>query len=210
MSRPTRKTGKDHQIVFPLKVLLSGGSADAICDVELCDVERDVGACCWLDGTPRYVVRGEEHGDFKPTIPSDLYKRGWRWFGGLLSQLDGWAELDGQIVTHEQRIEGQCVISIGFPIASLDEIWTRARKLDQARDDLRAARERREQIKTSTKSTRSKPQRELKRIAAAAQPGQTEAHDRDARRQSTRETAVSPRTRQARPSEVALEQLSLF
>jgi len=102
-------------------------SADAIPAGDLPDLERDLGACCRLDGGPRYMVDGVERPDFDPTIPPDLYAYGWQWHGGWLRHIA------------DNAAPGASGIVIGMPRESLDEVWTAARKVMAARDDVQAS-----------------------------------------------------------------------
>jgi len=120
------------QISFPARVLLIERAterrytADAIPAGDLPDLERDLGACCKLDGGPRYIVDGVERPNFDPTIPDDLYAAGWRWHGGWLRHIaDGAAP-------------GASGIVIGMPRESLSEVWEQARKVTSAGEKIRA------------------------------------------------------------------------
>jgi hypothetical protein len=121
------------QLAYPSVVLLIDRAADrryqavAISAEEGCNPES-IGACCWLGdlARPRYIVDGIERGDFDPTIPDDLARSGWYWHGGWLAWQPTTPDRTGLVV--------------GMPKASLDDIWTAARKLDQARAQGAAAR----------------------------------------------------------------------
>lgn len=98
-------------------------TADAIPAGDVPDLERDIGACCRLDGPPRYQVDGVERPDFDPTIPDDVYASGWRWHGGSL---------------HRPSPGGSTGVVIGMPRESLDEVWDQARKVTAASEKFRA------------------------------------------------------------------------
>lgn len=102
-------------------------TADAIPAGNLPDLERDIGACCTLDGGPRYQVDGVERPDFDPTIPTDLYAAGWQWHGGWLRHIA------------DDAAPGASGIVIGMPRESLDEVWDQARKVTAARAEIQAS-----------------------------------------------------------------------
>lgn len=77
------------------------------------DVERDLGACCWLSRRPRYKVAGVEQ-PFDPTIPDDLVASGWCWHGGFLTQAP--------------RSPDGCALVIGSK-PTLDAVWESARAI---------------------------------------------------------------------------------
>src|SRR3954452_21611957 len=112
--------------------------AEAIALGEQPDLETDIGACCWLgDHThPRYKVDGIERPDFDPTIPVDLLETDWYWNGGWLVQ---------------KPAPNGAGIVVGMPKASLDEIWTIARKIGQVQVEHRASRAA-EQVKADAKA----------------------------------------------------------
>lgn len=115
---PVAKTTR--QLVYPAVVLLVNPEtreryeARAISHAELPDLDRDLGACCYLDKRPRYLVAGVEDPTFDPTIPDDIAAAGWYWHGSFL--------------THYQipPPEG-CGIVIGMPLYSLADVWAKAR-----------------------------------------------------------------------------------
>lgn len=117
-------------------------TADAIPAGELPDLERDIGACCKLDGPPRYQVDGVERPDFDPTIPADLYAAGWQWHGGWLR-----CPSPG----------GSTGIVIGMPRESLDEVWEQARKVTAASVTIRAEIAAATAKQKPTKKMRQKP-----------------------------------------------------
>lgn len=154
--------GKPDQLGYPAVVLLIDRQenrpyqAVAIGPEEDCDLDRDVAPCCYLGqhGRPRYRVDGVERGDFDPTIPDDLVTTGWFWHGSFLAQID-------RGVT----------IMVGMPLPSLDDVWKQARKLDAARDDLRAKREADAQRKPKAHKAEKKPTTPpAERKAATPQP----------------------------------------
>lgn len=121
------------QTSFPARILLIERatdrrySADAIPAGDLPDLERDIGACCKLDGGPRYMVDGVERPDFDPSIPPDLFAAGWQWHGGWLRHIA------------DNAAPGASGIVIGMPRESLDEVWEMARKVEAARADVQAS-----------------------------------------------------------------------
>jgi hypothetical protein len=126
-------------------------TADCVAIGELPDLERDSGACCYLDdfAHPRYIVDGREQPDFSPAIPPDLLANGWTWIGGWLTHYN---------VPPPAGV-GLC---IGMPHASLDEIWSAARKCDAARIAYQAAVAEAEQKRAAAparKPKQKKPER---------------------------------------------------
>ena len=126
-------------------------TADCVALGELPDLERDIGACCYLDDLahPRYIVDGREQPDFSPAIPPDLLASGWTWIGGWLTHYN--------VPPH-----AGVGLSIGMPRASLDEIWSAARKCDAARIAYQAAvveAEQKRATKPVKKPKQKKPER---------------------------------------------------
>lgn len=117
------QTSYPARLVFLEKTTGRRSTADAIPAGDLPDLERDIGACCTLDGPPRYMVDGVERPDFDPTIPADLVAAGWHWVGDSLCR---------------PSPLGSTGVVIGMPRESLQEVWDQARKVTAASEQVRA------------------------------------------------------------------------
>jgi hypothetical protein len=150
-------TAAHDQTSWPAQLLLKEPgtgrryTADAIPIGQEPDLERDIGACCYLDDLahPRYSVDGIERPDFNPAIPADLLASGGTWIGGWLTHYN----------VPPPKGAG---LSIGMPRESLEEIWSAARKCDAARIAYQAAVAEAEQKKADAqaKAAAKKPKRQ--------------------------------------------------
>lgn len=115
--RPTKPTTPPSYPALVILINRETGDryeARAISHAEEPDLDRDIGACCYLDRRPRYLVAGVEDPTFDTTIPEDIAAHGWYWHGSFL--------------THYKTPPPEgCGIVIGMPLHSLDQIWTKAR-----------------------------------------------------------------------------------